>query len=304
MDSSHPSSLIPHSSSLRIGCTFPQADIGDDPAAIRDFAQTAEALGYSHVTIYDHVLGAVHEGRNPPLTGPYTEHSPFHEPFVTFGYLAAVTSTIELCTGVIVLPQRQTVLVAKQAAEVDILSGGRLRLGVGSGWNYVEYEGLGQEWRTRGRRQEEQITLMRRLWEEPVLDYTGGFHRVDRAGILPRPRRHIPLWMGGVSDAVLRRAGRLADGFMFSAGGPRSMEQAQIVRRYAAEAGRDPAAFGIEGMLSYSAGPDRWGPQLEGWRTAGATHVCMRAPGEQPSGPATQIAALRRYAEGIGLKAP
>jgi len=287
---------------MRIGCTFPHEDIGNDPSAIRDFAQAAEALGYSHVMIYDHVLGAVHDGRDPPLTGPYTENTPFHEAFVTFGYLAAVTTKIELCTGIVILPQRQTVLVAKQAAEVDILSRGRLRLGVGTGWNYVEYEGLGMDWASRGARHEESIELMRRLWSEHVLDYKGRFHRIERAGILPRPTRQIPIWLGGAHDRVLQRAARLADGFLFSQGGPRSLESVKKVREYVAAAGRDPAKFGIEGILNYSDGPDKWAPRLESWRNVGATHICVRTMGEAPVGPATQIAALRRYAEAIGLK--
>jgi len=289
---------------MRIGCTFPHQDIGNDPSAIRDFAQAAEALGYSHIMIYDHVLGAVRDGRNPPLEGgPYTENSPFHEAFVTFGFLAALTSRIELCTGIVILPQRQTVLAAKQAAEVDILSRGRLRLAVGSGWNYVEYEGLGMDWASRGARYEEQITLMRKLWSEHVLDYQGKFHRIDRAGILPRPDRNIPIWMGGAHDRVLRRAAKFADGFLFSRGGQRSLAAVKTVRDYVAENGRDPAQFGIEACLDFADGPDQWGPRLESWRKAGATHTCIRTMGEQPMGPATQIAAIRRYAEAVGLKA-
>ncbi|MBV9996161.1 MAG: LLM class F420-dependent oxidoreductase [Caulobacteraceae bacterium] len=287
---------------MRIGCTFPQSDIGNDPVAIRDFAQAAEALGYTHIMIYDHVLGAVHEGRDPPLTGPYTENSPFHEPMVTYGFLAAVTSKIELCTGIVILPQRQTALVAKQAAEVDILSGGRLRLGVGTGWNPVEYEGLGMGWEDRGDRYEEQIALVRRLWDEPVIDFRGKFHRIDRAGILPRPSRRIPIWMGGAHDRVLRRAARLADGFMFSRGGPRSLESARQVRDYVAAEGRDASKFGVEGILNYSDGPDLWAERLESWRQAGASHACVRTMDEQPIGPATQILAIRRYAEAVGLK--
>jgi probable F420-dependent oxidoreductase len=287
---------------MRIGCTFPHSDIGNDPAAIRDFAQAAESLGYSHIMIYDHVLGAVHAGRNPPLSGPYTEDSPFHEAFVTFGYLAAVTTKIELCTGILILPQRQAVLAAKQAAEVDILSRGRLRLGVGSGWNYVEYEGLGVDWENRGARYEEQIELMRRLWAEPVIDFRGEFHRIDRAGILPRPSRKIPIWLGGAHDRVLRRAAKFGDGFLFSQGGPRSLEAAKKVREYVAAEGRDAAAFGVEGILNYADGEAKWVERLDSWRKVGATHACVRQMGVEPVSPATQIAALRRYAEAVGLK--
>jgi probable F420-dependent oxidoreductase len=287
---------------MRIGCTFPHADIGNDPAAIRDFAQAAEALGYAHIMIYDHVLGAVHADRKPPLAGPYTEHSPFHEAFVTFGFLAAVTAKIELMTGILILPQRQAVLAAKQAAEVDILSRGRLRLGLGTGWNYVEYEGLGVEWKNRGARYEEQIDLMRRLWAEPVIDYRGRFHRIDRAGILPRPGRRIPIWIGGAHERVLRRAAKLADGFLFSQSGPRSLEGAKKVREYVAAEGRDAAAFGVEGILNYADGESKWVERLESWRRIGASHVCVRTMGELPVSPSTQIAAIRRYAEAVGLK--
>ena len=287
---------------MRIGCTFPQQDIGNDPSALRDFAQAAESLGYSHITIYDHVLGAVHAGRAPALEGPYTPEDAFHEPFVALAFLAAVTSRIELCTGVLVLPQRQTVLAAKQAAELDILSRGRLRLAVGTGWNYVEYQGLGMDWNSRGVRYEEQIELMRKLWTEPVLDYSGRFHRIDRAGILPRPARPIPIWLGGAHDRVLRRAARLGDGFLFSRGGPRSLASARIVRDYVSQNGRDPAKFGIEAVLQYSDGEGLWNSRIEDWRRAEATHVCMAANHEEPMGPAKQISVLRQYAEAVGLK--
>ena len=173
---------------MQIGVVFPQTEIGDDPVAIRDFAQAAEGLGYTHLLVYDHILGAVGEHREPPLTGFYSEKTPFHEVFVLLGYLAGLTSRIELATGVLVLPQRQTALVAKQAAEVDILSGGRLRLGVGVGWNYVEYEALNEDFSNRGRRQEEQVEVMRRLWAEPVVDFTGQV-APHRPGRHPAPAR-------------------------------------------------------------------------------------------------------------------
>ena len=152
---------------MEIGAVFPQSEIGSDPAVIKDFAQAAESLGYSHLVVYDHVLGAVPE-REPRLTGPYTHETSFHEPFVLFGFLAAHTQRLGLMTGIIILPQRQTALVAKQAAEVDILSGGRLRLGIGTGWNYVEYDALNENFHNRGKRQEEQVDLLRKLWTDLV----------------------------------------------------------------------------------------------------------------------------------------
>jgi probable F420-dependent oxidoreductase len=182
---------------MQLGVVFPQTEIGNDPSIIRDYAQTAEGLGYSHILAYDHVLGASVKNRTD-WRGPYTSDTPFHEPFVLFGYMASITERVGFTTGVIILPQRQTALVAKQAAQVDLLSGGRLRLGVGIGWNEVEYEALGEEFGNRGRRMEEQVELLRRLWTEPVVDFTGRWHRVPEAGINPLPvQRPIPVWIGG-----------------------------------------------------------------------------------------------------------
>src|SRR5947209_2371513 len=196
---------------MKIGAVFPQTEIGSDPGGVRDYAQAVEEMGYSHILVYDHVVGASPEGRGPM---PYTDQSLFHEPMVLFGYLAGLTKKVELVTGVIILPQRQTVLAAKQAAEVDILTGGRFRLGVGIGWNEVEYEALGMSFRNRGRRFEEQIELMRRLWEERSVTYEGHWHKVSAAGLNPLPLQNpLPLWIGATSDVAIRRACRLADGF-------------------------------------------------------------------------------------------
>ena len=192
---------------MRTGVVFPQTEIGSDPVLVRDFAQAAEGLGYAHLLVFDHVLGAGLEHR-PGWSGAYAADDPFHEPFVLFGYLAGLTQRIELVTGVLVLPQRQTALVAKQAAEVDVLSQGRLRLGVGVGWNDVEYEALGEDFHDRGRRIEEQVSLLRALWTEPVVDFAGRWHRVPEAGINPLPvQRPIPVWFGGQAEPVLRRVG-------------------------------------------------------------------------------------------------
>ena len=181
---------------MNIGAVFPHLEIGDDPIVVRDWAQAVEDIGYSHILAYDHVIGAVHANREPKLLGPYTQASAFHEPFVLFGYFAAITQRVELATGILILPQRQTVLVAKQAAEIDLLSGGRLRLGVGTGWNYVEYDSLNEDFANRGIRQEEQIELLRALWTQPVIDYKGDYHRIERAGLKPLPARQIPIWFG------------------------------------------------------------------------------------------------------------
>jgi probable F420-dependent oxidoreductase len=290
---------------LKIGVVFPSTDIGTDIAVIREFAQTAEGLGYSHLLLPDHILGAVHQDRQPPLDGPYTENTPFHEPLVLFSYLAAITSRIEFSTGILIAPQRQTVLLAKQAAELAILSGNRFRMAFGTGWNYVEYEALNETWHNRGRRQEEQIDLMRRLWTEHVLDYRGNWHRVDRAGILPRPARPIPIWLGGYNDVVHRRAARLAEGFTFAAVNRSEAQQLMDkIRGYVAECGRDPATFGFEGAVTVHAEKAKWATQLQTWRDLGASHVVVRAmsrAGKQLASPRDHIRALEEYAREVGL---
>jgi len=284
---------------MKIGAVFPHLEIGSDPAVLRDWAQTAEGLGYSHILAYDHVLGAEHADREPKLWGPYTEQDDFHEPFVLFGYFAACTSNVELVTGVIILPQRQTALVAKQAAEIDILSGGRLRLGVGTGWNYVEYDSLNEDFRNRGRRQEEQIDLLRRLWAESVIDYTGKWHRVERAGLKPLPDRQIPIWLGGFTEAAYRRAARLGDGFIFGGATKDGLAGLEQIRGYLAEAGRDADGFGIEAMVNYQAGPENWRAEVEEWEKAGADYISMRGMGAGLETPGEHIDALRTYWEAV-----
>jgi len=261
---------------VRIGVVFPQTEIGPDPGAIRAYAEHVEDLGFSHLLAYDHVVGAdpkIHVGWN----GPYDLHSTFHEPLVTFGYLAAVTTSLELVTGIVILPQRQTVLVAKQAAEVDLLSGGRLRLGVGLGWNAVEYEALGEDFSTRGRRCEEQVDLMRRLWTEETVTYRGRWHRVTGAGLAPLPlQRPIPVWFGASSPRAYRRAGRLADGWFPMVGpGPQLDEALRVLRQAAIEAGRDPAAIAMEGRVSWRGKPEELVDDVRRWVAAGATHVSI-----------------------------
>ena len=265
---------------MRIGCTFPHEDIGNDPSAIRDFAQAAENLGFSHIMIYDHVLGAVHAGREPRLEGPYTELTPFHEAFVTFGFLAAVTTRIELTTGIVILPQRQTVLVAKQATDVELLSGGRLVLGVGIGWNYVEYDALGEEFSKRGARMDEQIPYLRRLWSEHAFSFDGKFDVLDRANIIPRPRTSIPIFCGGLSEPAYRRAAKYCDGFMFGGAPVEELKPVwdnmlEMVRKE----GRDPAAFTGH---TYLMGPNFAGADVQvaadsirRWEDMGGTEVSI-----------------------------
>src|SRR2546429_7499085 len=173
---------------MHYGVVFPQIEFGNDIQAIKDYAQTAEALGYDYLLVYDHVLGA-HPNREPKLTGPYTYEHPFHEPMVFFGFLAAVTRQLELVTGILILPQRQTALVAKQTAEVDVLRGGRLRLGIGIGWNYVEYDALGAKFPARGRPLEGQIEGLRQPWTQPLVPHKSAGHVLANAGIKPPPAR-------------------------------------------------------------------------------------------------------------------
>lgn len=284
---------------MQIGAIFPQTEIGSDPSVIRDFAQTAEGLGYSHILAYDHVLGALPE-REPGLWGPYTHESAFHEPFVLFGYLAAITERVELVTGVIILPQRQTALVAKQAAEVDILSGGRLRLGIGTGWNYVEYDSLNEDFTNRGKRQEEQVEVLRQLWAEPIVDFDGNWHRIDRAGLKPLPGRRIPIWFGGFSDPAFRRAARIGDGFVFGNGSPDARNTVETIRGYLQEEGRDAGTFGFEAMMNYGDGPENWAAEVERWRETGVDYVSMRTMNAGLESPRDHIEALERYWREVG----
>ena len=261
---------------MQLGAVFPTSDIGSDPVAIRDFAQGVEELGLGRLVTYDHVLGAEHADREPKLWGPYTEHDAFHEPFVLFGYLAALTRTIELEVGVMVLPQRQTALVAKQAAEVAVLSGGRLRLGVGTGWNYVEYDALGTEFRTRASRMTEQIEVLRKLWTEPVVTFHGRYHHIERAGIKPLPPQAIPVWFGGSAEPQLARAARLGDGFVAGNAGERARASVARLRELLAAEGRSVDDFGFEGLVDWSAGPEAVIATVRAWREAGGTHLSVR----------------------------
>ena len=285
---------------MKLGAVFPQTEIGNDPAVVRDFAQTVEEVGYDHLLVYDHVLGAVHD-REPKLTGPYHEGSLFHEPFVLFGYLAAATERLELVTGVIILPQRQTALVAKQAAEIDVLSGGRLRLGVGVGWNYVEYDALNEDFSNRGRRQEEQVEVLRRLWTEPVIDYRGDHHRIDRAGILPLPGRSIPVWFGGFAPVAYRRAARIGDGFIFGGNAAVAGKALEKTRGYLREAGRDPSGFGTELILMTRQldDPEHYVAEARAWREAGGTHLSLVSMDCGLPDPRAHIDAFRRLKQAI-----
>ncbi|MBM4263658.1 MAG: LLM class F420-dependent oxidoreductase [Deltaproteobacteria bacterium] len=286
---------------MRVGVVFPQTEIGSDPAVIKDYAQAAEELGYLHILVYDHVVGANSASR-PNWRAPYTHLDSFHEPLVLFGYLAGVTKKIEFTTGIIILPQRQTVLVAKQAAALDVLSRGRLRLGIGIGWNAVEYEALGENFNNRGKRSEEQIELMRKLWTEDAVTFTGKWHKITDAGINPLPvQRPIPIWFGATDDRALRRLAKHGDGW-FPLMAPDDKCQAAIekVRGYARAAGRDPAQIGIEGRINFGQGSvESWLKELEAWKKLGATHVSVNTMKSGLANPTAHIEAIRRFKKAI-----
>jgi probable F420-dependent oxidoreductase len=259
---------------MEIGVVYPQIELRGDPGAVGRIGRAVEDLGFDHLEAYDHVLGAVHAERTPELTGPYTENDPFHDPLVMFAYLAGITERIGFATGILVLPQRQTALVARQAADVDLLSGGRLRLGVGVGWNHVEYQALGQDFRTRGAREEEQIELLRRLFTEPVVDFSGRFDRVDRAALVPRPARPIPIWLGGSGEKAFDRAARLADGFIFFGGDDAIADWSRLQDRVHS-LGRSVEDFGGEYVSLPGGGLGRLAAEVDAWRQAGGTHVSV-----------------------------
>lgn len=285
---------------MRIGVTLPQTEITADPVVIRDYAQAAEDLGYTHLLAYDHVLGADTTHRSG-WTGPYDLHSLFHEVFVLFGYLAAVTRRLELVTGILVLPQRQTALVAKQAAEIDLLAGGRFRLGVGVGWNEVEYAALNANFRNRGQRIEEQVALLRALWTQPSVTFHGRWHQVEGAGINPLPvQRPIPIWFGG-SEVTLRRIAAIGDGWL-----PRAMPvdgalpMIERLRRYSLETGRDPETIGIEPRIGIGRKtPDDWRQEVRAWQAIGARYAAINTLNAGLASPQEHIDALRRFQEAL-----
>ncbi|HEY2278735.1 MAG TPA: LLM class F420-dependent oxidoreductase [Streptosporangiaceae bacterium] len=279
---------------MRIGVVFPQTELGGDVGAVRAYGQGVEALGFRHVLAYDHVVGA-DPAVYPGWSGPYDLHTTFHEPFVMFGYLAAVTS-LEFVTGIIIAPQRQTALLAKQAAEVDLLAQGRFRLGLGIGWNKVEYEALGQDFHVRGRRLDEQMGLLRRLWTEQSVTFDGAYDHIKGAGLAPLPvQRPIPIWLGAQSPVAYRRVGRAADGwFPQISPGPELDEALSVIAETATAAGRDPAAIEMEGRVTWRGDTDQLGERLGHWQQAGATHVSVNT---MKAGLATVDDHLRALAE-------
>lgn len=287
---------------MKLGVVFPQTEIGADPVAIKDFAQAVEGLGYHYLLAYEHVLGA-NPNRPGGWSGPYTCHDAFHEPFVLFGYLSGFTQTLEFVTGILILPQRQTALVAKQAAQVDVLSGGRLRLGVGVGWNAVEFEGMGYNFANRGRRIEEQVILLKELWTRPLVTFTGREHTITGAGLNPLPvQRPIPIWFGGMADIVLRRMARLGDGWFPNR--PPDDEARALVDRlhtYLEQAGRRPEDFGLDARIKISGHtPAEWVSQANRWREMGATHICVNTMRAGLASLQDHIKAIRQFKAEIG----
>jgi probable F420-dependent oxidoreductase len=282
---------------FQTGAFFPTRDMPADPVAMRDWARAAEEIGFDFIEVSDHVLGA-DRAALPDFAGPYDVDDAFHETFVTLSYMAAVTERVGLASGVLILPQRQTALVAKQAAQLDIVSGGRLRLGIGVGWNRVEYEALGQDWHVRGRRQAEQIELMNRLWTERTVSFEGVFDRIQHAGLNPLPiQRPIPIWFGGGVDAVLRRAATYGQGWI-PLGRPDGDIERQLERLhgYLRAGGRDPGAFGIEAWIrSGIGGPDTWQQAAERWRGLGATHMTFYTSGQGIGSVDKQIEAMQHF---------
>ena len=282
---------------MKFGVIFPQTEFGNEVSAIKTYTQKAEDLGYDHILAYEHVLGA-NPDRPGGWNGPYTYQTPFHEPFVLFGFMAGFTEKIEFVTGVLVLPQRQTALVAKQSAELDILSEGRLRLGVGVGWNEVEYIALGQDFHTRGKRIEAQVGLLRKLWGDSLVVHKDEWHDIPDAGIEPRPvQQPIPIWFGGHADAVIRRIAKIGDGWFPNY---RNLERAGQalgeLERYLEEAGRDRNDIGVEARLSYGEGdPAQWEQVLTGWSELGATHMTINTMGAGFTSPKEHIAAIETF---------
>jgi probable F420-dependent oxidoreductase len=286
---------------MRLGVVFPQTEIGADPAAVREYAQAAEEMGYDHLVAFDHVVGANAASR-PGWRGAYQHTDSFYEPFVLFGYLASITQRLELVTAIIILPQRQTTLVAKQAATLDVLSGGRLRLGIGIGWNEVEFEALGMNFHNRGRRSEEQVEVLRALWTQELVTYEGRWHKITDAGLNPLPvQRPIPIWFGGRDDRVLERIGRLGDGW-FPLGRPDESGKAMVekMRDYARKAGRDPSSIGIESWISIgNRPPEEWVKDARAWKSLGATYLSVNTMRAGLKSPGDHIKAIRRFKDAV-----
>ena len=285
---------------MQIGAVLPHNEIGTDPGAIKAYAQGLEAMGITHMLIYDHVLGADPD-RPGGFQGPYDKDVAFHEPMTTFAFIAAVTEKLEMVTTILILPQRQTVLVAKQAAELAILSNNRFRMGVGTGWNRVEYTGLNVPFERRGARQAEQVEVMRRLWQEDSMDFQGEFHHIDKASILPRPSQPIPIWFGGSAPALLKRCAELGDGWMPLMGANDAARECLATMKQAREAvGRSWDNFGIQAQAQYAGGtPERWQKHASKWKDLGATHMAIATHNAGPTDADGHLSRVQEYLDAV-----
>ncbi|MEM7128958.1 MAG: LLM class F420-dependent oxidoreductase [Chloroflexota bacterium] len=289
---------------MKLGVVFPQIESPADPIAIRDYAQAVEGMGFDYILAYDHVLGANPDRPEGWEGRPYKFSDPFQEIFVLFGYWAGVTEKIELAAGVLVLPQRQTALVAKQAAQIDVLSGGRLRLGVGVGWNYVEFEALNESFTNRGKRSDEMIELMNELWTKQLVTFDGKYHKVSDAGINPLPvQQPIPLWFGGYADATFRRIARYGTGWMCAGGQSPEVAKPIIdkIQGYMEDEGRDPHTLGLDMWLPASKIPtDQWLPSAQAWQAVGATHIAIETMRCGYENLDQHLATAKQFKEAVG----
>jgi len=288
---------------MKIGVVFPQTEIGPDAGGVRAYTQAVEQMGYTHVLAYDHVIGANLANR-PDWKGPYSLETAFHEPFVLFSFMAGMTEKLEFATGIVILPQRQTVLVAKQAAALDVLSDGRFRMGIGIGWNEVEYESLGAEFTDRGARSEEQIALMRALWTKDSVNFEGKWHTVPDAGINPLPiQQPIPIWLGGGADIVVKRIARIADGWMpMWQPDEAGLEELDKLYAYATEAGRDGSDIGIDGRVTADlASEDSWSDDVKSWSGIKADYIDINTMGQGLTGADAHIERLEKFRPAAGL---
>ena len=285
---------------MEIGAVFPHNEIGTDPQAIKDYAQGVEELGVTHLLIYDHVLGADRD-RPGGFEGPYDKDVAFHEPFTTFAFIAAVTKNLDMITTVMILPQRQTVLVAKQAAELAILSNNRFKLGIGVGWNAVEYTGLNENFKNRGKRQEEQVELMRLLWESEVLEYKGDYHHIDKASINPRPSKSVPIWFGGGAPQLIERCADLGDGWIPLMGPNEAARKTLAAIKEKRESkGLDWDNFGVQAQAQYAGGDaERWNKHAEKWRNLGASHLAIATHNAEPTNIEGHLGRIKQYLNAV-----
>ena len=285
---------------MEIGAVFPHNEIGTDPQAIKDYAQGVEELGVTHLLIYDHVLGADRD-RPGGFEGPYDKDVAFHEPFTTFAFIAAVTKKLDMITTVMILPQRQTVLVAKQAAELAILSNNRFKLGIGVGWNTVEYTGLNENFKNRGKRQEEQVELMRLLWESEVLEYKGDYHHIDKASINPRPSKSVPIWFGGGAPQLIERCADLGDGWIPLMGPNEAARKTLAAIKEKRESkGLYWYNFGVQAQAQYAGGDaERWNKHAEKWRNLGASHLAIATHNAEPTNVDGHLGRIKEYLNAV-----